>query len=365
MKIICDGLDLADAISTVSRAISSRASNPVLEGIKIVAKGKTVTLSATDLDIYLQKTIRADVKVDGSAVVPGRLFGDYIRKLTSQQISLTSEGSSIIINHGDSVCNFQCLAIAEYPDIISLSSAPSFSIKSEALRDFIAKTVIFAGMDDSRPVLKGVLCELNKNQLTGVALDGFRLAHVTKDATNLKNDLKIVVPARSMEEVKKLLSDDNGEVNVIVENKFFQVNIDGTTFAARLIDGEFINYKQIIPTTFESNIMVEKSAFESAVERAGLLVRGDKINLITLKLADKQIGIISNNEIGKIAEKMPASLTGKDITICFNAKYLFDALRSTSDEYIKLSFNNEVSPCVITSAKEGDYLFLILPVRLN
>ena len=365
MKIICDGLDLADAVGAVSRAATGRTVNPILEGIKLVAKDGKLTLSATDLEIYVSKTIRADVKVEGTVIVPGKLFSEYVRKTDKSQINITHEGDTIKIKHGDSFCDFQTMLAAEYPDIVSLSAKPHFSIKSEDFRDFISKTTISASSDDSRPVLKGVLCELKANEMTGVALDGFRLSRVVKQIANHTGDASIIVPARSLDEVRKLLSDDNGEINVVIEKKFFQVNIGNTTFASRLIDGEFINYKQIIPTAFESSVVVEKAAFEQSVERAGLLVRSDRINLVTLKVADKKIGITSNNEIGKIAEKVDASLTGKDMTISFNARYLHDALRAAGSEFVKIQFNTEISPCIIASAKEGDFLFLILPVRMG
>ena len=365
MKLICDGLDLADAVNTVARAANARAINPILEGIKLVAADGKLTLSATDLEIYVNKTIRADVKVEGTIIVPGKLFSEYVRKTDKSQISITSEGDTVIIKHGDSVCNFQTMLTAEYPDIIKLNAKPHFSVKSEDFRDFIAKSTISASADDSRPILKGVLCELKGSTLTGVSLDGFRLSKVTKTIANHSGDTSIIIPARSLDEMRKLLSDDNGEVNITIENKFFQVSINNTTFASRLIDGEFINYKQIIPTAFDSSVVVEKTVFEQSVERAGLLVRNDKINLVTLKVGDKKIGITSNNEIGKIAEKVDASLTGKDMTISFNARYLHDALRSCSSDFIKMEFNTEISPCIITAAKAGDYLFLILPVRMN
>jgi len=365
MKLICDGLDLAEAVNCVARAANARSVNPILEGIKLVGKGGKLTLSATDLEIYTNRIIRADIKVEGTVVVPGRLFSEYVRKISENQISITVAGDTIVINHGDSVCSFQTLLLAEYPDIVKLGAKPHFSIKSEDFRDFISKTVISASADDSRPVLKGVLCEIKGETLTGVALDGFRLSKVSKQVANLAGDLKVLVPARALDEVRKLLDGDSGEVSVTIENKFFQVNLDGITFASRLIDGEFINYKQIIPTAFDNCVVVEKSAFEQSVERAGLLVRNDKINLVSLKIADKKIGVTSTNEIGKVSEVVAASLSGKDMTISFNAKYLFDALRASGSDFVKLQYTAETSPCVITAAKDGDFLFLILPVRTN
>jgi len=365
MKIIVDGLDLAEAVSIVSRAATGKAINPVLEGIKLIAKDGTLKFAATDLEIYVQKTIRADIKQEGEVIVPGKLFSEYVRKLEKTQVTISSEGETVVITHEDNVCNFQCLLGEEYPDIVSLTAKPHFSIKSEAFRDLISKTVISAATDDSRPVLRGVLCEIIGENITAIALDGFRLSKVEKKISNHEGELSIIIPARSMDEVRKLLLDDNGEVNVVVENKFFQVNVGNTIFASRTIEGDFTNWRQIMPKSFVSEVVVERTAFAEAVERAGLLVRSDKINLVTMKVADKQILVTSTNEIGKINEKVSASLTGKDINISFNAKYLFDALKNISVEFIKISLTGIHSPSIITSAKEGDFTFLVLPVRMN
>jgi len=365
MKLTVDGQDLAEAISTASRATSARTINPILEGIKLTARDGTLTLAATDLEMYIQKTIRADIKSEGTVVVPGKLFNEYVGKLGNFSVELTLEGENMVIRHGENVCNFQTLVLVEYPDIINLDKKPHFSIKADMFKDFITKTRISVSGDDSRPILKGVLCEITGDKITGVALDGFRLSKIQKSIKNHANDISVVVPARSFDEIKKLIADDNGEVSIIIDNKFFQVSIGKTIFAGRLIDGDFINYSQIIPSAFESSVVVEKTAFEQAVERASLLVRSDKINLVTLHIADKLISVTSNNEIGAIAEKVPAKLTGKDIKISFNAKYLYDVLRATSDEFVKINFNGELSPCTIENAKPADYLFLVLPVRMS
>ena len=365
MKLIVDGLDLAEAVATVARAASAKTINPVLEGIKLDAKGDTLTLSATDLEIFIRKAVRADIKQEGTVIVPGQLFTNYVRRLDKSSLSITGNSEHIIIEHGGNDCNFQCLPIDEYPTIVNLTEKPYFSIKEEALRDLITKTTPCASTDDSRPVLRGVLFELDGEKLTGVALDGFRLARVEKTVANHKGKTQVIVPARSLEEVKKLLSDSGGEINIIIENKFLQINVGGTTIASRLIEGEFINYQQILPKDFSTNAAVEKNAFDHAVERAGLLVRSDRINLVTLKIAEKQILVSSTNEIGKIKEIVPASITGKDLSISFNAKYLFDALRTIGNDFIKLQLTGEHSPAVITPAKDGDFLFLVLPVRMN
>jgi len=364
MKLVCDGLDLADAVAVVARATSARTINPVLEGIKLTAKGGMLTLAATDLEMYIQKSIRADISTEGVCVVPGKVFCEYASKLGKNSVELVLEKENLKVGNGENVGNFQCLLVVEYPDIVNLNKKPHFTIKSDAFKDFINKTRVSVGSDDSRPVLKGVLCEIGVDKIVGVALDGFRLTKITKAITNHSSAIKIVVPGRSLDEVRKLVDNDNGEIGVVIDGKFFQVNINKTVFAGRLIDGEYINYTQIIPSKFESTVIVERGAFDAAVEKAGVLVRNDKVNVITLNITDKFIQITATNEIGRINEKVPANLSGRDLKITFNTRYFLDAVRASSDEFLKISCMGELSPCVIESAKGGDYLFLVLPIRM-
>ena len=364
MKLICDGMDLAEAVNTVARATNTRALNPILEGIKLTAKNGTLTLAATDLEMYIQKTIRADITAEGTCVVPGRLFSEYCQKLGRNSVGLGLNGDTMEISHGDNLGKFQCLLLIEYPDIVNINKKPHFSIKCEHFRDFITKARVSVSNDDSRPILKGVLCEIGKDKITGVALDGFRLTRVEKPITNHSEEKSVIIPGRSLDEVKKLIADDNGEVSIVIDNKFFQVTLNKTIFAGRLIDGEYINYKQILPSKFDGNVVIERAAFAAAVDRAGLLVRNDKVNLVTLTLADKFVTIFASNDNHRINERVAANLSGKDMKISFNARYLADVLNATTDEFLKMSYSGELSPCIIESAKPCDYLFLVLPVRL-
>lgn len=368
MKFICEGEDLKTAVAIVSHGTNSKTINPILEGIKIVAEHDTVTFFATDLELYIRKTIRADVKQDGSVVLPGKLFGEYIGKIGSGPITFTSSTETAVIEHGEgNDGNFSCLPVSEYPDLVDLDAKPTFGLKAGDLREIITKTTPFTAQDNARPVLRGALFEVDphNNTLTAVALDGFRLAKIVKPVIRPTTAAKIIIPGRALEEMRRMLSDDKEEINLILENKFIQIAVGSTVFASRLIDGEFVNYKQIIPANFESNVVVETAALLASVGRAGLLAGSNKVNLLTLTTGEKCVEIYANNEMGKINERVPANLDGHDLKIAFNAKFMFDALNTISDDFIKLSFNGPLAPCVISSAKQSDYLFLVLPVRLG
>lgn len=368
MKFICEGEDLKAAVAIVSHGTSAKTINPILEGIKIVAENDTVTFFATDLELYIRKTIRADVKQDGAVVLPGKLFGEYIGKIGGGQITFTASETTAVIEHGEgNDGNFSCLPVNEYPDLINLQAQPAFGVKAGDLREIINKSVPFCAADNSRPVLRGTLFEIDatSNTLTTVALDGYRLSKVVKPALHPTTSSKIIVPCRALEEMRRMLSDDKEEISIILENKFVQMAVGSTVFASRLIDGEFVNYKQIIPTAFNCNIVLETAPFLASVGRAGLLAGSNKVNLLTLTTGDKCLEIYANNEMGKINERVPANLDGQDLKIAFNAKFMFDALNTINDDFVKLSFTGPLAPCVITSAKKGDYLFLVLPVRLS
>ncbi|MBO4823193.1 MAG: DNA polymerase III subunit beta [Clostridia bacterium] len=368
MKFICDGEDLKAAVAIVAHGTNSKTVNPILEGIKIEAKGNEVTFFATDLELYIRKTIHADVKQDGAVLLPGKLFGEYIAKIGQGQITFTSSDTTAVIEHGEgNDGNFSCMPINEYPDLIDLNTKPLFYLKGADLREIINKTTPFTAQDNARPVLRGALFDVDatNNTLTAVALDGYRLARIIKPLVRPTGSAKLIIPSRALEEMRRMLTDDKEEIGLIVEKKFVQVAFGSTVFASRLIDGDFVNYRQIIPTEFNCNVVVETAPLLAAVGRAGLLSGSNKINLLTLTTADKSLELFANNDMGQINERVPANLDGTNIKIAFNSKYMFDALNTITDEFVKLSFTTPLAPCVVTSAKRGDYLFLVLPVRLG
>ena len=352
----------------VAHGTNSKTVNPILEGIKIEAKGNEVTFFAIDLELYIRKTIHADVKQEGAVLLPGKLFGEYIGKIGQGQITFTSSDTTAVIEHGEgNDGNFSCMPINEYPDLINLNTKPLFFLKAADLREVINKTTPFTAQDNARPVLRGALFDVDatNNTLTAVALDGYRLARIIKPLVRPTGSAKLIIPCRALEEMRRMLTDDKEEIGLLVEKKFVQIAIGSTVFASRLIDGDFVNYRQIIPTEFNCNVVVETAPLLAAVGRAGLLSGTNKINLLTLTTADKSLELYANNEMGQINERVPANLDGTSIKIAFNSKYMFDALNTITDEFVKLSFTTPLAPCVVTSAKRGDYLFLVLPVRLG
>ena len=368
MQVVCEGLDLCDAVITVSRAMSARTTNPILEGIKFVAEGETLTLSATDLELSIEKKIKAEVKLEGEIVIPGKFFTELVKKLTGEKIELTlKDEKTLKVSYIDSETVVQCYPVNEYPAFKKIETGEFFGIEQKRFKEMISKTTFAVAVDDTRPILKGCLFEINENKLTMVALDGYRLALNTQEIKvgNLQNN--VIVPARSLNEIGKLLEDNDDIVNVYVQNNFMMVDLGGCVITTRLFEGDFINYKQIISNEFSTIIRINRKQFEESLERASLLSKVGQNNLVQFDITDGNLCITSRSEIGNIRENMNITLEGKELTIAFNARYFTEALKANGDEFIELKFNQSHNPCIITpfDSENYKYLYLILPVRLR
>lgn len=365
MKVICDGADLSDAVLKVSKGTSNKTTNPILEGIKVVAEEDYITLSATDLELSIEKTIKAMVQIEGEMVVPGKFFCEYIKKLNNEQIELSVDEKNVLsIKYTDSVGKIQCLNSVEFPQIKQIEDSTYFEITQRDLKALISKSIYAVAVEDVRPILKGVKLEVTKDKVTAVALDGYRLAVVKKPLTGGNAEFSCIVPARSLNEISKLLEDSEEPIKVCVGRNFLMVNINNTKITTRLLEGDFINYTQIIPTEFNTNLVLNKEQLLDALDRASLLSRVDRNNFVKFDISDKVIVLSSKSDIGDIKENITISLKGNDLSIAFNARFFTEALRVISDEFLKLSFTSSVSPCIITSNDTDEFLYLILPVRI-
>ena len=367
MQVLCDGLDLSEAVMKVSRAIAYKTTNPILEGIKVVADGDYLTVSATDQELSIEKKIKAEVKVEGETVVPGKFFTEFIKKLTKEKIELiTNDKNQMRIVYTDSEGTVQCFNALEYPSFNKIDTADYFAISESDLKSVINKTIFAVAVDDSRPILKGCLFEVDneKNELISCALDGYRLALATVKLKHTSLGADIIVPAKSLSEISKLLGDSDDIINIYIQDNYLMVDLNETKIITRLIDGEFLNFEQIIPQNFETSIIVNKSQFEDALDRASLLSKVGQNNLVKFEIKENSLLIKSNSDLGNINENIGISFKGKDLKIAFNARYFTESARNVSDEFIKISFNSPTNPCIITPVDNENYKFLILPVRM-
>lgn len=364
MLVSCQGLELSDALLRVSKAISNKITNPILEGIKIIAEDGTLTMSATDTELSIEKKIKAEVKAEGETVVPGRFITEFVKKLTNSIIELeVNDKNQLFIRYEDSESMIQCYNPVEYPGFKRIQTNEYFGISQKDFKVCVNKSIFSVAIDDSRPILKGVLFDINNNELNVVALDGYRLARVKKHINS--NIVKsIVVPARSLSELSKLIDDSDDIINIYIDQYTIMVDLGDTKVTSRLLEGDYINYKQIIPVNYETFVIINKEQFEQSLERATLLSRTSNNNFVKFDIKENNLCITSNSELGNIKENIPVNVSGKDLVISFNPRYFLESLRVNTNEFVKICFNKASTPCVIVPTEEDEFLYLILPVRV-
>ena len=366
MKLVCDGLDLADAVLKVIKATATKTTNPILEGLKLVAENECLRLSATDLELMIETTIKADVKMEGTVVVPGKFFSEYVRKLTNEQITLeTNENNQLKLSYTDSEGFMQCLNPDEFPNIQKISNEQYFEIDKAQFVDAINKTIFSVSLDDARPLFKGCYFEVSEHNLTVVALDGYRMSVVKKEIAAATTSTSFVVPAKSLSEITKVVDDKEENIRVYFQKQFVMIEQDDAVIISRLLDGEFINYRNLITQgDFTTVATVNKRQLEEALDRTSLLARVERNNIAKFEIKDKTLGISSNSEIGNIHENVTISLSGADLVTAFNSRYFIECLKVVNDEFINLNFTTAIAPCIVKPCEGDEFLFLILPVRI-
>lgn len=363
MKCVCEGINLSEAILKVVKACSSKTTVPVLECIKLAARNDKLTLSATDGEISIIKTIPSEVYEEGEVCVPGKYFSDFIKKLEDVQIVLSSEGRKMDIVYADSQTSMQVLSADDFPKIDLEISENSFKLKTADLKKFISSTSFCCATDDSRPILKGCQFVIEGENICVTALDGFRLATITGKVISATGNMDIVCPARTLNEIDKMLPDSVEETEIFVQKGMILVSCENTILTSRLYGGDFIRKENIIPKSFVTEVKVDKDKLKASIERAAILVRGDKNSLIIFDISGDTVEISSASEIGNVQEPVKANIEGKDVRIAMNSKFIIEAVNALDEQEIVLSFNNQVQPFVCQNADNKQSLYLILPVR--
>lgn len=365
MKIICEGIDLSEAVLKVIKACASRTTVPVMECIKISAKNDGITLTATDGEIAIQKKIKAEVCEEGEVCVPGKFFADFIKKLEGVQITLSAQNGRMDIIYADSQTCMQVLSADDFPKVDTDVNENSVVLKTDELKKLISSTSFCCATDDSRPILKGCQIIVKGNDICVTALDGFRLATANGKVTSSTGDLEIICPARTLNEIEKMLPSGDGETELKLKRGVLLVCVDDTVLTSSLYNGDFIKKDNIIPKTYITSVTVNREILKASIERAAILVRGDRNSLIIMDVSQNKIEVSSNSEIGNVNEPVKAQVEGKDLKIAMNSKFITDAINAIEEDEVVISFNNSVQPFICTNKQSKDVLYLILPVRTS
>jgi len=364
MKIITTKATLLEAINIVQKAVPSKTTLPILEGILFDAKNGKLKLAATDLEIGIETVTNVDVIEAGKAVLSSRIVGEIVRKLPDADIEIKVEKNIVYINSENS--NFKIITLPhdEFPEIPKVKEENGITLTQNIFKDMIRKTIFAVSTDEVRPILTGVLFEVNGPQLTMVALDGFRMAVKWNEIINDRS-FKAVIPGKTLSEIGKILNESEDAVNIYFSKNHIQIQIGDTIIVSRLLEGEFINYRQIIPAEYKIKIKVFANKLMEACDRAALFARDSSNNMIKFEIVDDLMVIMSNSQNGDVREEVNIQKEGNDIEIAFNAKYFIDVLKVIDSEEITAEFSTNVSPSIIRPCDTTGYLYLVLPARFK
>lgn len=366
MKIRINQNELNKCINIVQKAVSSRTPLPILSGILIEAKNNMLVLTATDLDLGIKTYSPCDIEEEGSIVVQSKLIGDFVRKLPSNSfVNIeTMENNKIEIKCLNSEINILGNSAAEYPDNTFDNNGNSFSIKSESLKNLIKYTYFAAAQENIKPIFTGCLIEIKNNLCSFVALDGYRMA-VKKQKIDYDGEVSVVVPAKTLLEILRILEENKESTEIVISESHISFKIENTIIISNLLDGKFIDYEGIIKDNYVTVIKTETTGIKESVERASLLAKDDKNNLIILDIKDNNMKINSASEYGNVEENIIVEKEGEDIKIGFNSKYLIDFLKVIENEEITLNLIGKNNPCFINGDNKDDYIYMVLPVRIS
>lgn len=363
MKVICQGNELSDALQKVTKALPVKRSNPILDGVKLIAEGDTLTLLATDLELAIEKKINAEVLIEGECVVPGKLFADYAKKIEEERIELDATAENrLTIKYLDSEVKINSFDADDYPVFKEVAKEKSFIVMKKSLKDLINKIIFNVATDEARPSLRGCCLTIKENEVEGVASDGYRLALAKAQIKNNGVIDSIVVPAKSMMELSRLIDDEDESMTIFVDKNYIMVDLFHTKIVTRLIAESYISYAKIIQTVFNTEVTVDKKIFENSIDRVSLINRNSKKYCVKFDIKEGSMTLSAESEEGTVNEKMPIALKGKDLTAGFNSKFIMECMKAIEDEYITFNFTTSTAPLIIKGSTES-WLYLILPLR--
>ncbi len=354
-----------DAVLNVQRAVSSKSSVPALEGILIKTQENEITLCGYDLELGMTTKIEASVEEKGSVILSARLFGDIVRRLPADMVSVSVDPKNITtIKSGPAEFSIVGIPAEEYPELPTITGETSIKIAHNVLKSMIRQTIFAVAESDAKPVHTGTLFELGKNKIRLISVDGYRLA-LREETAKCEEEITFVVPGKTLSEVLKLLEDDDTELEILIGRRHILFQIGSYCVISRLLEGEFLDYKAAIPASSTSEVIVSTRSFINSVERVSLLITDRLKSPVRCQFEDNEIRVSCSTAIGRANDQLDANITGSNVEMGFNNRYLLDALRNTEGDEVKIQLNGALSPMKVLP-REGDaFLFLVLPVRLK
>jgi DNA polymerase III subunit beta len=366
MKVTCGRDELADKLQLAGRGVSTRTNVQILAGIMLRAAAGQLHLSATDMEISLRVALDAQVEDEGAVVVPGRLLVDIVRLLPAGEVTIAHRADEGVaeLTCGSAAYKLHTYAAEDFPRLPEIDPETAFSVDKEAFVETVARVSRSSSRDESRPVLTGILVRFEGSKLVMAATDSYRLS-VKETALDQGpgQELEAIVPARALAELVRVgQGGEPGAISIGVQENQIVFGVDDVWLTARRIDGQFPNYKQLLPETFEAEIPIPRDEFLEIVRRASLMAQ--RKSPLRLRFESGELTVSAQTQdVGEARESLPISYSGDTIEIGFNAEFLRDGLESVGDDTVRFKLISPLRPGLILGESD-DFLYLIMPIRL-
>lgn len=367
MRFTCEKNVLVQGLNIAGRTVAQKSSLSVIEGI-LCRAASGLSLTGYNMETAITYLIDGEVSDPGECVLPARLFGDIIRRLPEGPVTVVvDEQYKVSIRGGYASFTISAESADDYPDLPDVGDGRSIHIPQNALKELISGTIFSVSDNQSRPIHTGIRFEVADGTISAIAVDGFRLARRTFHPENPTNrTLNFVVPSQGLKEVEKILADSDEDASFTIGPKHILFQIGGATLVCRLLEGEFLDWRRVVPTDCPIKLVANVADLASSVERVGLIVSEKYKSPVRCVFSNQVVRMRTNTTIGAAEDQCSIAGDGKELEIGFNVRYLSDALRAVPSEEVTLELTNGLSPIVLTPVDEKhDFAYMVLPVRIK
>lgn len=366
MKFICNKSELSEAISSVSRAVPQKSTIQALEGIKVKVGEGAVELTAYNLEMGIRTCITANTEGSGEFVVSARLFSEFTRKMSGEEITVDiDEKNQIQMSCVETECSFSAMTAEEFPELPVVDSQRRFTVKQTTLRSMINMTSYAASQNEAKPIFTGELFDIENGEFTMVAIDGFRLA-IRKEMAQTNDTYHFVVPKKALQEVSTLIrEDETKDCNICVNDRHIIFEINNFFVISRLLEGNFHQYRKSIPEEYKTEIIISKRDFSTCLERCSLIIDEKNKSPIKCEIGSGFMKIACKTGIGRVNDKIPADISGEAVTIGFNNRLVLEALRAAEGDKVRIRLNGSMKVIEILPLEGESYIFLVMPIQLK
>ena len=367
MRFTCEKSMLVTGLNITGRTVAQKSALSAIEGI--LCKAATgLSLTGFNMETAITYLIDAEVSDAGACVLPAKLFGDIIRRLPEGPVTVVvDENYKVSIRAGYASFTISAESADDYPELPDVTDGKSVRIPQSAMKDLIGGTIFSVSENQGRPIHTGVKFEVDQDKVSAIAVDGFRLARRTyhmDDTTG--RTLSFVVPAQGLKEVEKILQDGDEDVAFTLGSKHILFQMGCATLICRLLEGDFLDWRRVVPTNCPIKLVANKAELTSSIERVGLIVSEKYKSPVRCVFSDQVLLLKTNTTIGAAEDRCSFSGDGKELEIGFNVRYLCDALRAVPSDEVVLELTNGLSPIVMTPVDDKyDYAYMVLPVRIS